>query len=98
MAYIIYSYSKGLREYTISFEDVLRKGRATARCVFQISYSEDAVNDINISCYDVTKTMTPPVYVHMTDTMHKISIKCKIFKNGNVRVDWTRIKRGKRSF
>ena len=71
--------------YSTSFEDNIRKGSATARCVFQFSYNDKAVKEVDISCYDVSKVMTVN-YAHTTDTLHIISIRFKILKNGKTKV------------
>ena len=75
----------GSKVHITSFEDNIRKGSATARCVFQFSYNDKAVKEVDISCYDVSKVMTVN-YAHTSDTLHTISIRFKILKNGKTKV------------
>ena len=82
---LLFCDSCGSKVHITSFEDNIRKGSATARCVFQFSYNDKAVKEVDISCYDVSKVMTVN-YAHTTDTLHTISIRFKILKNGKTKV------------
>ena len=91
--------SFGLKDFSTSFEDDVGKGSAKTRCAFQIEYNDEVVHNVAITCRDVTKAMTLN-YVHTTDTLHKISLKFKIAKNGKTKIDKrkTRIEKRNRGY
>ena len=84
----------GLERFSISFEDEVRKGKASAMCLFRINYDDkDVHDDSNVSCPNAKKTMNVD-YEHNSKTMHKINLKLKITKR-NAKIIKSSVERGK---
>ena len=83
-----------LETFSVSFEDEIIRGRASAKCTFKILYNDEAVLNVDVRCRNVKKVMSVD-YVHQTTTMHKITFKMKISKNGRTRIGSRQIVRGK---
>ena len=71
-------------DYTESFEDEVRKGSATARCEFDISYNDEVVHNVDITCRQVSRAIRNKRidYERTTITMHTIYMTFKIVKKG----------------
>ena len=80
--------------FSTSWEAEVTKGRASASCRFQLSYSDHGVQAANVTCTDVTKAMAAVNHEHNAKTMHKIRLTLKIMKNGLTRVTSSSVDRG----
>ena len=80
--------------FSTSWEAEVTKGRASASCRFQLSYSDHGVQAANVTCSDVTKAMAAVNHERNAKTMHKIRLTLKIMKNGLTRVTSSSVDRG----
>ena len=77
LLWLLISQCEAQEIFSTSWEAEVTKGRASASCKFQLSYSDQGVQAANVTCSDVTKAMAAVDHEHNAKTMHNITLLSK---------------------
>ena len=74
------------QEFKEEFETELSSGKKTTDCVFEIYFTDEKIlGKSKVKC-SKKKPMTV-VHVHETKSMHILTLKLQIFRNGKARIE-----------